>query len=126
MHLRVRYSSLLDRHPASASGRIFFLSPSVAVVKFKTWTGSMDHNPVLQVTLIGVYLLRERLIKRVEEIRRDDFEAMPSTRFVAHRVVSPTYSLEQDILRTVNTMGPSLCKITRCWSFDMHRKRFLS
>eukprot|EP00177_Eucheuma_denticulatum_P007313 GFKZ01013312.1.p3 GENE.GFKZ01013312.1~~GFKZ01013312.1.p3 ORF type:complete len:118 (-),score=11.49 GFKZ01013312.1:1129-1482(-) len=35
----------------------------------------MDHDPTLQFTQISVYLLRERLVKRFEEIGRGDFEA---------------------------------------------------
>eukprot|EP00178_Gracilaria_changii_P015119 TRINITY_DN423_c0_g1_i2.p1 TRINITY_DN423_c0_g1~~TRINITY_DN423_c0_g1_i2.p1 ORF type:complete len:327 (+),score=47.19 TRINITY_DN423_c0_g1_i2:855-1835(+) len=67
-----KYTPFVGKHPASASGRIFFLCAEP--VYHETWEERRLYRPVLKLTPVATVVLHDRLKKRVEALRKEKFE----------------------------------------------------
>lgn len=70
--LRGKYTPFLAKHPASASSKLFLLSPGT--VEHRTWEERARHSAAFQLTPIATFLLHDRLKESILALRKEQFE----------------------------------------------------
>lgn len=69
-----KYTPFVEKHPMSVTGKLFHLLPDP--VHCETWEERIEIGiePVLQLTAVSKYELRDRLERSIEALRKKDFE----------------------------------------------------